>query len=178
MKNLILIASLVFCKTCFAFCQETKKTNAHSHELPAYFLDSIRIHPNQFHFDPNKIASMWVGKGKDTINHTSGEIYITSKKSLDVNFWGLKKIEEKYTNTTSKRTLFMIENEFLKDDINTYRIDSSYIFKVTMLKSSEIDYLKKVKPVFFIISIKLRTKYNLDEANKIHIRGSETSSLK
>ena len=178
MKNLILIVSFVLYNTCFAFCQETKKTNAHSHEPPAYFLDSIRIHSTQIYFDPDKISSIWIGKGKDIINHTSGEIYITSKKPLNYNFWGLKRIERKYTNTISKRTVFMIDNEFLKDGISTYGIDSAYIFKVKILKSSEIDYLKKIKPVFSIIQIKLRTKYNLDEANKIRIRGSEISSLK
>mgnify|MGYP001557706558 FL=1 len=67
----------------------------------------------------------------------------------------------------------MIDNEFLKDDISTYKIDSAYILNVEVLKSTEIEYLKNSLPALTILKIELKTKENIAKANEIHIRGTK-----
>ncbi|MGI4750141.1 MAG: hypothetical protein ACRYFB_05875 [Janthinobacterium lividum] len=142
---------------------------------PWFFLDSVRISKNQLYFDPDKIVAINVVKDKDKPNQKEGKIYLKSKNPKGYNFLTLKGIEKTYVKTVSGLALFMIDNLILKDNISTYKIDSAYILNVEILKSTEIEYLKKMRPLLTIISIKLKTKENVTKANEIRIRGTRYS---
>ncbi len=142
---------------------------------PWFFLDSIRISKNQLYFDPDKIAAINVVKDNYAPNQKEGKIYLKSKNLKNYNFLTLKGIEKIYVKTVSGTTLFMIDNLILKDEISSYKIDSTYILNVEVLKSTEIEYLKKLKPLLTIVNIKLKTKENITKANEIRIRGTRYS---
>lgn len=167
-----LITLLLTILTLTSYGQVEKRTNSNSKNLPEYFIDSVRIGKNQLFFDPNKIAEINVVKENDTTAHNYGKIYIKSKNPKSFNFISLPDIEKTYTNSISTPTLFMVDNEFLKDDISTYKIDSAYILNVEVLKSTEIEYLKNSLPTLTILRIKLKAKDNIAKANEIHIRGT------
>ena len=170
MKFITLLFSIL---TLDSYGQVTKTIDSNSKNLPVYFLDSIRMDKNQLFFDPSKISEINVVKEIDTTTLNYGMIYIKSKKPKDFNFLTLPDIEKTYTKGISTSTLFMVDNEFLKDDISTYKIDSAYILNVEVLQSSEIEYLKYNLPTLTIFKIKLKTKENIAKANEIHIRGAE-----
>ncbi len=161
---LIFLMSLTFT----SYGQVTKTISANTKKEPLLFLDSTRIDKNQLYFDPDKIADINVVK-------EDGKIYIKSKNPKDYNFLTLKGIEKTYAKAVSGSTLFIIDNKILKDDISTYKIDSTYILSVEVLKSTEIEYLKNRLPLLTIINIKLRTKENIDKANEIRLRGTRYS---
>jgi hypothetical protein len=81
-----------------------------------------------------------------------------------------------YNKSAKSPMLFMLDDEFLKD-IDNIKIDSSYILKVEMTKTADIDYLKKAVPGLTIFKIVTKTKENLDKQNRIMIRGSEATAL-
>jgi hypothetical protein len=146
----------------------------------AYYLDDVRISINQLFFDPGKIESIRVMKETDTINNIQGEIFIKSKNPNSFNFLSITDIARSYTNSSPTATLFMINNQVLKDDIASYMIDSSYILTVKVLKSTEISNLKKDYPSFTILMIDLKTDENIAKANRnanqINLRGSTISA--
>lgn len=160
--------------TIASYGQVTKTINSNSKKEPSFFLDSIRIDKNQL-FDPNKIAEINVVKDKDTTNQNYGKIYMKSKNPKDYNFLTLTDIKKTYAKSVSVPALFMIDNKILKDNISTYKIDSTYILTVEILKSTEIESLKNSLPLLTIINIKLKTKENIDKANEIYIRGTGTT---
>ena len=152
--------------TVTSFAQITNSVNTNYKKEVLYFLDSVKIDKNAMYFDPNKIAAINVVKEKDTTNEIVGSVYMKSKNPKAYNFLTLTGIEKTYAKAVSGSTLFMIDNMILKDDISTYKIDSTYISSVVILKSTEIEYLKNTRPLLIIINIKLKTK-----ENAIYIRG-------
>ena len=168
-----LITLLFTILTLTSYGQVSKRTNSDSKNLPEYFLDSVSIDKNQLFFNPNKIAEISVVKEKDTTTHINERIYIKSKNPKNFNFISLPGIEKNYANSISTPTLFMVDNEFLKDAISTYKIDSDYILNVEVLKSTEIEYLKNILPTLTILKINLKTKDNIAKANEIDIRGQK-----
>lgn len=95
------------------------------------------------------------------------------KEVWKFHFLSLKDIEKKYTGSESKSTLFFLDGELLKSNLSSYQIDSSYVFRVDVLPSSGIEYLKDNLPVFNIVKISLATPENT--TLKIWIRGNETA---
>lgn len=163
--------------TLSSYGQESGTANPGSKDLTEYFLDSVRIGKNQLFFDPDKIAEINVVKVNGAETHTCyGKIYIKSKDPKSFNFISIPDIEKTYGDSISTPTLFMIDNEFLRDGISTYKIDSAYILNVEVLKSTEIEYLKNNLPALTIVKINLKTKDNIAKANEIHIRGSEKTT--
>jgi hypothetical protein len=175
------IASIFLVFLTFAsYSQVTKAISANPKKEVLFFLDSVRVGKNQVYFDFNKLAGMNVAKDTDATSQIDGRIYMKSKNPKDYKFLTLKGIEKTYAKSVSGSTLFMIDNVILKDDISTYKIDSAYILNVEVLKSTEIEHLKNMRPLLTIINIKLRTKGNVDkmnEANGMHIRGEDYSLL-
>ena len=114
MKFITLLFSIL---TLDSYGQVTKTVDSNSKNLPVYFLDSIRMDKNQLFFDPSKISEINVVKEKDTTTQNYGMIYIKSKKPKDFNFLTLPDIEKTYTKGISTSTLFMVDNEFLKDNV-------------------------------------------------------------
>lgn len=98
------------------------------------------------------------------------------KEVREFHFLSLKDIERKYAGTTSRSTLFFLDGELLTSNLSSYQIDSSYVYKVEVLPSTGIEYLKDNLPVFNIVKISLATPENT--TLKIWIRGNETAMVK
>lgn len=92
-----------------------------------------------------------------------------SRPTKEFCFLTLKEIERKYTGTVSATTLFELDGELLTKDLSTYLVDSSYIYKVSVLPSSDIEYLTTSLPVFTILRIRLATQENMTPRYYIRI---------
>ena len=169
----LFLCLLFSCITVASIGQIAKPTE--NKPKPVCFLDSTKIDMANTVFDPNKIADIRVEKGYDTINHTQGRVYITSKNPKDYYFVSLGEIKEKYAKGATAPALFMLNNSFLQNNISTFKIDTSYILNVEILRGADFDNLKENLPSLTILRIKTKTKENLEEANKIYIRGTELS---
>jgi hypothetical protein len=149
---------------------------SYAQKEPMLFLDSVRITKDQMYFDPNKIETINVVKTHDTTSKTNGKIFITSKKPHDFNFLTLAQVKNTFAKNISSPTIFMLDNEFIKDT-TTFKIDFSYILKVEITKAADIAYLKNALPDFAILKIITRTKENLEKQNQIHIREEQTTKV-
>jgi hypothetical protein len=156
--------------------QVTKQIKPVRKLQPVIFLDSVKM--DNVIFDPNQIENVRIEKGFDSINHTQGEIYVTSKNPKEHYFLSLDDIKAKYTKDTKAPVLFMLNNDFVQNNISTLKIDSSYILNVEILRGADFDNLKENIPSLTIIRIKTKTKENLEEADRIYIRGRELSKTK
>lgn len=172
--KLFLTSALLFITTLF-FGQSNKTKEA------AMFLDSAFISPNTMNYiNPDEIESVNVIKA-DTIinnNHYSGQIYIHSKSPKKFNFLSLQQIKSEYTKITKSDVIYMVNGEFIKENIATLKLDRNYIITVEVTNSTEFYNFRKSSTKFDIINILGKTKENLDAKNKILLRGHEAIGIK
>ena len=153
-----------------------------------YFLDSAKIELSQWHFDLNKLSSVNVVKNYyDSTKRRRGAIFMTSKDPKSYNFLPIAGVINKFLSVTDilnkyqqalqKPTIFMLDDEFLKDTA-AFKIDSSYVLKVEITRASEFEYLKNIIPELTIIRIMTRTKENLNKYDRIGIRGAQPTAMK
>ena len=135
---------------------------------PQYYIDSIRVSSLGI-FDPDKIESISVVKEKDP-SAPNGKVYIKIKKTDVLNLLTVGDIIRINKIPSGSISLFLLDNEVIKDTTN-FRIDSYYILKVETIKASEIKYLPKNISKFEILKIFTATKANINEENKIYLRG-------
>lgn len=141
---------------------------------PLYYLDSVIIEPG-FYFDPNKIADMnVVGNYYDSSRQIHGKVFLTSKAPKSYKFLTITDITSTYKKGIQTPTIFMVDNDFLTGTTN-FKIDSSYILKVELTSTAEINYLKNAIPELTILKIITRTKENLDRQKQIRIRGIQST---
>lgn len=166
--------SILFFTTLF-FGQNTKT------EEPAVFIDSNLIARNAIEYiNQNEIESVNVVK-KDTIINAvlfRGQLYITSKNPKKYDFLTLEKIKNEFTKIKSNDVVYMVNGAFIKDNIDTFKLDRNYIFAVEVTNSEAFYNLKKGDIKFDIINILGKTKENLENKNKILIRGHEGIGIK
>lgn len=160
MKQLFFILLIILTKN--AFTQIIIPNNN-----PLYFLDSVQI-SSIGTFDPDKIENITVVKGKDP-SAPNGKIYLTSKKSEGFKFLSAQDIAKANNIPSNTISIFMLDNEIIKDTA-TFSIDSSYILRVEIIKSSEIEYLPQNTPSLAILKILTASKDNIDKKNIIRIR--------
>jgi hypothetical protein len=141
-----------------------------------YYLDNVKIGKNQLFFDANKIASVQVMKENDTTKDVQGSIFIGSKDPHDFNFLSMAEIEKRFTNASPSATVFMINNEVLKDAIDSYKIDSSYILNVNVLEAKDIPNLKADFAGLTMVMINLKTSVDMSKTNQIRLRGTNVST--
>jgi hypothetical protein len=174
----IFVVLLLFAFSSIGYGQEHAKSDPASEELPFYFLDSAKIELSQWHFDLNKLSSMKIVKNYyDSAKRLRGAIFMTSKDPKSYKFLSIKDIINKYQQGLQKPTIFMLDNEILKD-IRTFKIDSSYLLKVEITRASDIEYLKVAIPDLTILKIITSTKQNLKKENQIRIRGTGPTAMK
>ena len=168
----ILTFSVLFFTTIF-LGQSNKKTE------PAVFIDSILVAANSIkYFDSNEIKSVNVIK-KDTLidKHLyQGQLFITSKNPKKYDFINLEKIKSEFTKIKSNDVIYMVNGEFIKDNIDTIKLDRNYILEVQVTNSEAFYNLKSSDTKFDIINILSKTKENLE--NKILLRGYEAIGIK
>ena len=173
MKCLFILYTLFF--TTLFFGQNTKT------EESAVFIDSNLIARNAIEYiNPNEIESVNVIK-KDTIINAvlfHGQLYITSKNSKKYDFLTLEKIKTEFTKIKSNDVIYMVNGVFIKDNIDTFKLDRNYILEVEVTNSEAFYNLRKSDTKFDIINILGKTKENLDHKNKILLRGNEAIGVK
>lgn len=168
MKQCIIFIALFV--TLIAFGQRNPKSIPFKEWQPLYYIDSVNVDFPKYHFELNKLKSMQVVNSYiDSTKQIHGKIFMTSKNPKDYKFLTMQDITNRYRKDKFSPGIFMLDNEFLKDTVH-FRIDSSYILKIDILKGSEIVYLKKHDPNLTILNITTRTKENLARENKKTIK--------
>lgn len=166
--------SILFFTTLF-FGQNTKT------EEPAVFIDSNLIARNAIEYiNQNEIESVNVVK-KDTIINAvlfRSQLYITSKNPEKYDFLTLEKIKNKFTKIKSNDVIYMVNGAFIKDNIDTFKLDRNYIFAVEVTNSEAFYNFRKSDTKFEIINILGKTRENLENKNKILLRGHEAIGIK
>ncbi|MDZ4330383.1 MAG: hypothetical protein U0945_07345, partial [Flavobacterium sp.] len=118
----ILTVSILFFTTLF-FGQNDKI------EQPAMFFDSKLVSSASMQsIDPNEIESVNVIK-KDTIINGilyRGQINITSKNPKKYDFISLEQIKSEFTKIKSNDVIYMVNGAFIKDNIDTFKLDRNY----------------------------------------------------
>jgi hypothetical protein len=170
----ILTLCLLFLSTLF-FGQNDKT------EQPAMFIDSVLVGTNTIDYiDPNDIESINVIKKNTTINGVLyyGQIYITSKNPKKYDFISLDQVTSEFTKIKSKDVIYMINGALIKTNVETLKLDRNYILSVEVTNSGEFFNLRKSDIQFDIINILGKTKENLDNKNKILLRGHGAIGIK
>jgi galactitol-specific phosphotransferase system IIB component len=150
-------------------------------EEPAMFFDSNLLSTNSMEYiDPNKIESINIIKKDTTINGVlyRGQINITSKNPKKYDFISLEQIKSEFTKIKSNDVIYMVNRAFITDNIETFKLDRNYILEVEVTNSEEFYNLRKSNAKFDIINILGKTKENLENKNKILLRGHEAIGVK
>jgi hypothetical protein len=173
MKCLFILYTLFF--TTLFFGQNNKT------EEPAVFIDSNLIARNAIEYiNPSEIESVNVIKNDTLIDNVlyQGQLFISLKKTKKYDFLTLEKIKTEFTNIKSNDVIYMVNGAFIKDNIDTFKLDRNYIFTVEVTNSEAFYNLRKSDTKFDIINILGKTKENLENKNKILIRGHEGIGIK
>jgi hypothetical protein len=173
MKLLLTLAFLFI--TALFFGQNNKIKEA------AIFLDSAFIYGETMkYFNPDELESVNVIKNDTVINYISyvGQIYITSKKPKKYAFISLEQVKSQFTKIKNNDVIYMINGVFIKDKDNTFKIDKNYLLKVEITNSNEFYNLRNNTPQFNIINILMKNKENVDNENKVILRGFEALGIK
>ena len=169
------LTSVLLSTTSLFFGQANKSNEA------AYVLDSKLVSQKTINYiSPDEIDSVNVKKSDTTINnkHFSGLVRVTTKNPDKLDFLNLEQIKNGYTSIKKSDVVYMINGEFIKDDVNTILLDRNYILKVEVTNSQDFYNLRESKNKFEIINILGKTKENLDKKNTIILRGQESISIK
>ena len=172
--KIFLSLSLLFITTLF-FSQNSKNIQ------PALFLDSVSISSNTMKYiNPDDIKSINSIKKDTVVNNSlySEQIHIRSKNPKKYIFLSLEQIKYVYTTVEKNAVIYMINGEFIKEDIDTFKLDQNYILKVEVTNSNDFYNLRKSESKFDIINILGKTKQNLDPKNRTSLKGYEAIGIK
>jgi hypothetical protein len=172
--KIFLSLSLLFITTLF-FSQNSKNIQ------PALFLDSVSIDANTIKYlNPNDIESINSIKKDTVVNNSlySEQIHIRSKNPNKYIFLTLEQIKSEYTKVKKTDVIYMINGEFIKENIDTFKLDQNYILKVEVTNSNDFYNLRKSESKFDIINILGKTKENLDPKNRALLKGYEAIGIK
>ncbi|MBG6061310.1 hypothetical protein IWX83_001087 [Flavobacterium sp. CG_9.1] len=170
----ILTCSILLFTTLF-FGQNNKTVE------PAVFIDLNLVPSNTIEYvEPNEIESIHVVKKDSIINGIlyRGQINITSKNPKKYDFISLEQIKSQFTKIKSNDVVYMVNGAFIKDNIDTFKLDRNYILEVEVTNSEAFYNFRKSDTKFNIINILGKTKENLDNKNKILLRGQEGIGVK
>lgn len=154
--------------TSFAYGQSMP---AHHSRPVAIFIDSVRVSSTYMQYiQPDSIKDVFVTKDfVDKANNVYGALYITTKNPKAYNFIGLDAIKKVYGIVAPGLTIYMVNKELVQDT-QYFKLDSSSIAKVEVIKGSEFDNLKSDFPNLYIV--KIITKSNTPKSTEIMIRGA------
>ena len=94
------------------------------------------------------------------------------KKEYRPNLISLNELRLKYAKDEKKPTVFMLDNEIIKEKYGEYIVDEKYILKII------IDNIEDEQQNIDIQFIRLLTRKdeNIKQANEIRIRGNESGN--
>ena len=125
--------------------------------------------------DPNLIDSIHVEKKEIEIKGKSyhGQIDLKMKKEYHPQLISLNDLKAKYTNLTKSATIFMIDNDIIKDDYDQYLVDEKFILKIIV----DTVESEKEKLNVAIVRLMTKTKENIEKSKEIRLRGSDKTTL-
>ena len=138
---------------------------------PAYYLNGKFVNIALGAVNPQSIDSIYVEKNEIEIGDKKyyGQIYITLKKEYTPRLISLTDLAQKYTNLKNGITVFMIDNNIIKEDYDQYIVDEKYILKILV----DTIEMKDEKTTVNVIRLLTRSKENIEKSKIIHIRGSK-----
>ena len=148
-----------------------QSTPVHQHRQAAYFIDSIRVGSVCMQYIlPDSIKALSVSKDfMDKENNVYEAIYITTKTPKAYNFIGLDAIKKTYGIVAPGVTIYMVDKEFIQDT-QYFKLPSSFISRVEIIKGADFDNLKNDFPNLSIVNIVTRS--NVPKPSSIMIRGA------
>ena len=141
---------------------------------PAYYINGKLSSPTLFRtIDPKLIESIDVEKREIKGKSINGQIHLKMKKEYHLQLISLNDLKAKYTNLTKIATIFMIDNDIIKDDYDQYLVDEKFILKIIV----DTVESKKEKLNVAIVRLLTKTKENIEKSKEIRIRGSDKTTL-
>ncbi|MEZ5105843.1 MAG: hypothetical protein R2757_15185 [Draconibacterium sp.] len=140
---------------------------------PAYFIDGKYFNQSILKtLNLPFIDSMTVVKELITIGNKTyyGQIHIKMKREYKSEIISLTDLKSKYIKPSREPVIFIIDTDIVKSDYNEFFVDEKYILKIeTQEIRNETENLN-----VNVIRLVTKTKENIEEANKIWIRGVDT----
>jgi len=138
---------------------------------PAIFIDSVFFSMEGIvGINPSTISKIDIKRDSIIIDGKPyhSRVYITLKEGTGV-YYTLDELKKRFVKENlSQPILYMINNEFIKEEIQSYKIQKDYILKVNCIQSKEIEGFDNTN--FTIVQILTKTNENLSEAKKVRIR--------
>ncbi|WP_285058148.1 hypothetical protein [Pedobacter ginsengisoli] len=130
-----------------------------------YYVDSVLLKIGFIEtFNPTQIEKIDIVKNK---------VYITLKKDVPYNFVSLQSLSNKYLKTReNKGVLYTVDGKLITD-AETW-INEKNILSISVAADQKVSALPGGKATIF--KILTRSKENIENANKIYIRGNTLGS--
>jgi hypothetical protein len=140
---------------------------------PAIYLDGKHIYSSiTTTLNPKIIANIKVEKKYIELNGIKyyGQIFIETNKDYKFDFVSLTELKSLYAELKDAPTLFMIDNQLIKDNYDKYILDQNYLLRIN------IETIENSKEGIRInlIRILTKTEENIKKVNEIWIRGDST----
>lgn len=142
---------------------------------PLYTLNGQQISLSTLKtINPKIIDSINVEKKEIKLNGTTyyGKLSIKTKAGYEPQFVSLNTIKLQYTPIKNEPVIFMLDNEFIKEDYDQYIVDLKYILKIIVDKIDMPDNKLQIN----VIRLLTRNEENIRKSKEIHIRGSEINA--
>jgi len=142
---------------------------------PLYTLNGQQISLSTLNtINPKIIDSINVEKKEIKLNSTTyyGKVSIKMKGGYRPQFVSLNNLKLKYTQIKNEPVIFMLDNEFIKENYDQYIVDQKYILKIIVDKIDMPDNKLQIN----LIRLLTRNEENIRKSKEIHIRGSEINA--
>lgn len=90
----------------------------------------------------------------------------------------LEQIKFEFTQIKRNDVVYMVNGVLIKDDIEAFKLDRSYILNVEVTNSEAFYNFRKSDTKFDILNILGKTKENIETKNKFLLRGYEAIGIK
>ena len=134
---------------------------------PAYYINGKLSNPSLLRtIDPKLIESIDVEKREIKGKRDNGQIHLKMKREYHPQLISLNDLKAKYTNLTKSATIFMIDNDIIKDDYDQYLVDEKFILKII------VDTVESEKEKLNVAIVRLltKTKENIEKSKEIRLR--------
>lgn len=101
-----------------------------------------------------------------------GKLSIKTEAGYRPQFISLNNLKLQYTQIKNEPVIFMLDNEFIKEDYDQYIVDLKYILKIIVDKIDLPDNKLQIN----VIRLLTRSEENIRKSKEIHIRGSEINA--
>ena len=141
---------------------------------PAFYINGI-FSNSIIAVDPMQIDSIHIEKtGVDIGNKRyDGQIFIKMKNEYTPKIISLTNLAMKYTNLKDGFTIFMIDNEIIKEDYDQCFVDEKYILKIVV----DTIEMGKGKANVNVVRLLTRSKENIEKSKEVKIRGINQMTL-